>query len=1156
MTRMPKVQEKVKQFSARSPQGGEPDEVVAMGAAIQGGVLGGDVKDVLLLDVTPLSLGIETLGGVMTKLIEKNTTIPTRKKPDIQHRGGQPARGEHPCAAGRARAWPGTTRPWAASSWWAFPRHPAGVPQIEVTFDIDANGIVHVNAKDLGTGKEQSIQITASSGLSRRGDRPSGAGCRKVNRAGMQKYLVILALCLLLALGACAEQPGSSPTGLSRKPPEATETWQPPETPDSTPGTDQAGDSEAWEIPTAPSAQSGDLASPDEAWSPPESNLGQEPVQNAEPPTAWEAPQASISGDAQKAPGDSDAWEPPAITGTTLPAERPQGPQPWIITQPGQPQGGQQDDSGTDWEPAQTPQTAQDAESPQGQQPWVITRNDQKTQDQTAETGAGWSPGQQAQGPEPEKPAQSQQPWLVSTTETGQAQSGTTTGAAWDSAQKAEAASPAESPDQPAESWQPAQPDKPMVLAAAPRPSETTEPPTPLEPSGKPAPDEPGETPVVSEPDSGAPPLMPKDIDAVLSLGEERLEQGRYREAGYAFQAALKLGLTPEELAQAYLGLGKIAYALDEKTEALNWLDRLLRQIPRSIRVGEALLLAANIEFSLNRQADAANRLRQVLSNPAIFLSADQRRQASDSLITALMQTGQEVEALDTLLNLLEASGQQEVEARLDEVFTLASGRSSKEMKPLLDRVENPSLRGALFAAMVRVRLTEGDITGAQELLSRLMDDPLAARWRDQLSAYDQELQRARLVSPRAVGIILPLSGRYAKTGYRVKAAIQLGLGLFGTTAAHPPTLHIADSKSDPAAAADAVTDLVRNHRVAAILGPLQVSTSLAAAQRAQELKVPMISLSPVQGVTKTGEYVFQNFFSPLEQVEAIVDEHQANYGEISIAILSPDNRYGHGFVRLMEQLLTQRGAKPVRKVFYDPKTTDMSPQIKKMVKLPPGNYKTGEKNAPRPKIDFKAIFIPDGPDRVGIIAPLLAYWDVVGIDLLGTNLWHDRRLISAAATYLEKSIFPDAFDPDSTQPKTAKFVKEFSAAMGSRPNVLDAHGYDAANLLKALITNVNPPRTREALRLELSSLVDVQGVCGLLTVGADRRVRKKLTLLTVQNDRFAPFFRTGKEGMPAAAPDPGVSNPVSGANRTFKKKPLLPASSTPPPAPAATIAR
>jgi molecular chaperone DnaK len=166
MTRMPKVQEKVKQLFGKDPHKGvNPDEVVAIGAAIQGGVLKGDVKDVLLLDVTPLSLGIETLGGVFTKLIEKNTTIPTKKSQIFSTAAdNQPAVSIHVLQGEREMA--AYNKTLGRFELVGIPPAPRGMPQIEVTFDIDANGIVNVSAKDLGTGKEQSIKITASSGLS------------------------------------------------------------------------------------------------------------------------------------------------------------------------------------------------------------------------------------------------------------------------------------------------------------------------------------------------------------------------------------------------------------------------------------------------------------------------------------------------------------------------------------------------------------------------------------------------------------------------------------------------------------------------------------------------------------------------------------------------------------------------------------------------------------------------------------------------------------------------------------------------------------------------------------------------------------------------------------------------------------------------------
>jgi molecular chaperone DnaK len=165
-TRIPAVQAVVKELFGKEPNRGvNPDEVVAMGAAIQGGILGGDVKDVLLLDVTPLSLGIETLGGVFTKLIERNTTIPTRKSQIFSTAAdNQTAVSIHVLQGEREMA--SQNRTLGNFDLVGIPTAPRGVPQIEVTFDIDANGIVHVSAKDLGTGKEQKIRIESSSGLS------------------------------------------------------------------------------------------------------------------------------------------------------------------------------------------------------------------------------------------------------------------------------------------------------------------------------------------------------------------------------------------------------------------------------------------------------------------------------------------------------------------------------------------------------------------------------------------------------------------------------------------------------------------------------------------------------------------------------------------------------------------------------------------------------------------------------------------------------------------------------------------------------------------------------------------------------------------------------------------------------------------------------
>jgi molecular chaperone DnaK len=166
-TRIPKVQEMVKEYFGKEPNKSvNPDEVVALGAAVQAGVLGGEKTDILLLDVTPLSLGIETLGGVMTPMIQKNTTIPTRKSEIFSTASDNQTSVEVHVIQGE-RPMAGDNKTLGKFHLVGIPPAPRGVPQVEVTFDIDANGIVNVSAKDVGTGREQKITITSSSGLSK-----------------------------------------------------------------------------------------------------------------------------------------------------------------------------------------------------------------------------------------------------------------------------------------------------------------------------------------------------------------------------------------------------------------------------------------------------------------------------------------------------------------------------------------------------------------------------------------------------------------------------------------------------------------------------------------------------------------------------------------------------------------------------------------------------------------------------------------------------------------------------------------------------------------------------------------------------------------------------------------------------------------------------
>jgi ABC-type branched-subunit amino acid transport system substrate-binding protein len=588
-----------------------------------------------------------------------------------------------------------------------------------------------------------------------------------------------------------------------------------------------------------------------------------------------------------------------------------------------------------------------------------------------------------------------------------------------------------------------------------------------------------------------------------LNLGEERLSQGNNQKAGYAFQAVLAKDPNSAQAARAMWGMVRAESASGRKISALEWAQRLIVRHPGSPFAVEADLFAARLEMEAGQNKKAAGRLQRLLAQPPSYLSAGQRRQAQQLLAESLQEGGKPQAALRALLKLAQEGGPSTAIRLFDKIEHAAAKLSSGLIEPLLSGAAPAEAKAALLLGLGRAQLREGKLWEVKRTLDQLRGLPQAKTWSNRIHQLEQQLSHARLVKPRSIGLILPLSGPYASQGRQVRDAVQLGLGLFNGSGSHPPTLHIADSHSDPKAAAAAVSRLASQHQVMAIIGPMGRATSLAAARRAQQLGVPLISLSQVEGVTNAGEYIFQNFYSPQEQVAAVLDEVMGKRGKKRFAILAPSNAYGQGFSRLFAREAAARGGDIIRTIYYDPRQKDFKGDVQKLVKLPPGNYRPGRPDSPKPVIDFQALFIPDGPERAGILASLLAYYDVVEVDLAGTSLWHDDKLPKIAGRYLKNTIIPDAFDPASSRPEVKKFVSDYNLALGKEPNVLDAHGYDAAVLLRRVMDSPQPPRTRQEMRRVLAGLQAVPGVCGSLSLGPDRRVRKKLTLFTVRDGRF-----------------------------------------------------
>ena len=639
-------------------------------------------------------------------------------------------------------------------------------------------------------------------------------------------------------------------------------------------------------------------------------------------------------------------------------------------------------------------------------------------------------------------------------------------------------------------------------------------------------------------------------VRALLTLGEGQLLQGRYQEAAASFKQVLALKTDAAQRNQALYGLGRAELGRGNYQEALKWTQSLLESSPDPELEAKGRLLAARVQRRLGNLQQASLELARLTAGPgAALLPQDLRRQARELRSQILGELGRWNEAARELMVLARQPDPQAARQAAEKLSQAAARVSSSELSRLLAGARMPQVRIALMLGMCRSLVREGRLDQAGRVLARLRRLPGVESWQEQLRELEDQLGQARVVNPRSVGVILPLSGPYRAQGQAVLAAVELGLGLFSPGAANnPPILHIEDSKSDPAAAAQAVSRLVQQQRVAAIIGPLGTATSLAAARRAQRLGVPIITLTPVPGVTRAGEFVFQNFITPQEQVQALLRAEMELIGNRRFAVLAPRNTYGKGFTRLFSHEVTRRGGQVVRTVFYDPAKTDFTAEVKALAQLPPGRYRPGRPDSPKPVIDFQALFIPDGARRAGTLASQLAYWDVVGVDLLGTSLWHSPQLLEIGGRYLRRSLFPDAFDPDSKDPVVVRFVHEFYGSLGREPNLLEAHGYDAALLLRTLLQGYQPPRTRRELRDALADLKGVSGVCGRLSVGPRRRVLKELTLFTVRAGAFRPVEDLTTWSQETSPEQPSLTP----ATPEAQPSPPLPER----PAPAATIPR
>ena len=362
------------------------------------------------------------------------------------------------------------------------------------------------------------------------------------------------------------------------------------------------------------------------------------------------------------------------------------------------------------------------------------------------------------------------------------------------------------------------------------------------------------------------------------------------------------------------------------------------------------------------------------------------------------------------------------------------------------------------------------------------------------------------------LGCLLPLSGPYKIYGDKILKCIELALAQFNSQNNHPPIkMIVKDTESDPDKVVLAVKEL-SEERVGAIIGP--VTTHETAALEAQEKRIPIITLSQKENITEIGDYVFRNFITPKMQVETIVSYAIDMLGLSRFAILYPDDKYGTGFMTLFQDEVMAYGGEIVAVEPYNPDQTDFAEPIKNLVEFQNEvrEYpkKTGARSTfaqPEPLIDFDAIFIPDGPTTSGLIIPQLAFYDIVGVYLLGTNLWHSDRLIEMAQQFVQGAIMVDGFFAESNSKKVKDFVQIFEETFSQKPGFIEAITYDTAMMLFKLISR-SDIQSRNELKNEIMNLRDFQGVTGNTSFDDNGNAHKELYILQIDGDEFLELER------------------------------------------------
>lgn len=456
----------------------------------------------------------------------------------------------------------------------------------------------------------------------------------------------------------------------------------------------------------------------------------------------------------------------------------------------------------------------------------------------------------------------------------------------------------------------------------------------------------------------------------------------------------------------------------------------------------------------------------------------------------------------------------------LDEVLEPITNIS--QLERLLDEFEDSPAADRLLYKIATHYIANGERDRAMDYFKRIVDKHPDSRHyaiaKDNLRK--QEFQG--VVDAKRIGVVLTLSGKFGKFGYKALQGIELALKIFQPTGEPAPvTLVVMDDQGEPDRALAAMEELYFKHHVVGIIGPLVSKLAEPMGKKAQELGVPLIALSQKEAVG--GDYVFNAALTPAIQVRELVRYASERAGIKNFAVLSPSSKFGEEYANAFWDEVDRVNGSIRGYETYAEEETDFRTYIDKIVGLAQTDARAHEveelkllKAATpvksrskkfdrmfdlKPIVDFEAVFIPDEPKVLGQVLPTFAYRDVEKILFLGINTWNSQELIARAGKFAEGAVFVDGFYAGSENPAAKKFLEEYRATFNMDPTLVEALAYDAAQVVATLVRDRGASSRRE-LRDKIMGLRDFPGVAGKISY-QEGRLTKRLQFLTVKNGRI-----------------------------------------------------